>query len=598
MKNNQQGYVGTVLMLAAAAIGTVTVVTQQKQQSINQQLDVFEDRREREQIKIAALNTAARYKALLSERKDPATGVYRPGIYAADYFSDNWQIKDNTRLKSPDFTFNSHSGTVIIASAAKSKKELDRANAVFNDASATSQFGENFNLRIVDTTRATSGPGAGLIVESVDVEISMLFNKENGRRDEKMRVRVPVPVPKPYDPEILYRIAGSGSSFQPLTSGSQLTGAHYEFKTRASGIFVGTNLYIDGVRHKMGYRSYNDIYHDGRSYDAQDVVMPETVLADFQDTTWLEKNSDSTCVVRQIDGKHTVKLEVIGVDGEIISTPTIVMHTDNKQHPLSLKDYENKCVAPDECPYVGGEPGPDGRYDGGAIDYYWKILNGGGKIPHVSAAWTHQEAAVYNLHDKKLCVHLDPKKLDPNDPTYMEKAKFVTYSVPACEAQFLGTRDGCGCVAEDTLITLGDGKTQKRIDQLQQSDTIWNPILKKPMSMRKLTRGPEAVPMLDISVDGKSLKVTGNHPFPTRDGMKTAFKLIDGEEIQIDGGKWVKIGKIAAVPAGREAPVVWNIEIDAPNDNWDAHHYVANGVVTGDLLIQMEMEKAQAQAAR
>ncbi|MBC7533971.1 MAG: hypothetical protein H7318_20585 [Oligoflexus sp.] len=96
--------------------------------------------------------------------------------------------------------------------------------------------------------------------------------------------------------------------------------------------------------------------------------------------------------------------------------------------------------------------------------------------------------------------------------------------------------------------------------------------------------------MLKFKVDGKSLSVRGNHPFPTRSGMKTTFSLRVGDEILVQDKGWQSIASIESVEAGAQAPNVWNIEVDAPGDQWDAHHYVANGVVTGDLMIQVKLQ--------
>lgn len=137
---------------------------------------------------------------------------------------------------------------------------------------------------------------------------------------------------------------------------------------------------------------------------------------------------------------------------------------------------------------------------------------------------------------------------------------------------------------------MGDDKTEKRIDQIVKGDRISNLLLKKALAICRMTRGPEKIPMLKFKVDGKSLSVRGNHPFPTRSGMKTTFSLSVGDEILVQDKGWQSITSIESVEAGAQAPNVWNIEVDAPGDQWDAHHYVANGVVTGDLMIQVKLQ--------
>lgn len=597
MKNNQHGFVGNAIIIAAAAIGSVTLVVQNKNQSLKQQMTVIEQDREREMIRYAALNAAARYKSLLAEKKTD-DGSYIPGIYAQDYFSFNWVIKPSEEIKDKDKKFSFSQGETSIKSIASPKNELQRATRIFDGSSSFSQSQENFSLKIIDTKRSTDPKVGGYLVESVDVEVSMDgFQKANGRADEKIRVRIPVPTPKPYAPKVLFRLAGTSGAFQELTNGNQLANGRYEFKGRGSGIMIGAIMTVDGIDYKLGHKSDGSITHDARSYDAKNIDMPEVVNHSFEDKQEFGKGGDA-CKAETFNATHSVQLTLLSLDGESdVKTPEYKMVAKGKESGLSVNDYETMCAAPGQCPYVGGEYYPDGGVDGSALGYYWIDIHGGAKIDDIAGLWNHQQAQEMNLTDRKLCTRITPGKAKPEDPEWMKTTEFITYQAPACQPRFLTQRSACGCVAEDTLITMGDGKTQKRIDELQASDRIWNPITKEAVSMRRVSRGPEPIPMLKISVGDKVLSVTGNHPFPTRTGMKTAFTLNDGEEIMLEGDTWQKIAKIDAVPPTDKPPVVWNIEIDAPNDNWDAHHYVANGVVTGDLLIQMQLESAKRTAS-
>ena len=69
MKNNQLGFVGPAVMMAAAALGTVSLIVKQQQSAVKQEIELAERIRDQEQIRIAAINTASRYKALLAEKK-------------------------------------------------------------------------------------------------------------------------------------------------------------------------------------------------------------------------------------------------------------------------------------------------------------------------------------------------------------------------------------------------------------------------------------------------------------------------------------------------------------------------------------------------
>jgi hypothetical protein len=140
------------------------------------------------------------------------------------------------------------------------------------------------------------------------------------------------------------------------------------------------------------------------------------------------------------------------------------------------------------------------------------------------------------------------------------------------------------------MITLGDGKTQKRITELTERDQVWNPITRRSQSIARMTRGPENVPMFDIQIEGKTVRVTGTHPFPTNEGPRAAFELQEGDRVRTAEGKSGVIQNIATVPAGEKAPMVWNLELAAGEDLRD-HYVLANGVVTGDLYIQTRLQK-------
>lgn len=112
-----------------------------------------------------------------------------------------------------------------------------------------------------------------------------------------------------------------------------------------------------------------------------------------------------------------------------------------------------------------------------------------------------------------------------------------------------------------------------------------------------MTRGPEKVPMFDIQIEGRTVRVTGTHPFPTSEGPKAAFELQEGDRVRTAAGKPGVIQKIATVPMGGKDPVVWNLELEGSQDLGD-HYVLANGVVTGDLYIQMRLQKKAAHTGR
>ncbi len=164
---------------------------------------------------------------------------------------------------------------------------------------------------------------------------------------------------------------------------------------------------------------------------------------------------------------------------------------------------------------------------------------------------------------------------------------YYYYRAPECNRKFLMDRTSCGCFQEDTQITLGDGKTTRAIDQLTESDSVWNPILKKAQSIKRMTRGPEALPMLSIQTASGNVTVTGGHPFPMPDGsIVQAHVLKVGDKVLVNG-EWETISAVE-IKQSEKQPVVWNLELIG-DDNQDTHFILANGIVTGDLKIQEDI---------
>lgn len=156
-----------------------------------------------------------------------------------------------------------------------------------------------------------------------------------------------------------------------------------------------------------------------------------------------------------------------------------------------------------------------------------------------------------------------------------------------CEPKFLFNRTACGCFSEDTKILMGD-QSLKAIKDIQQGDEVWNPITKRATAIKKMIVGPEDKPMVHIQTETGLLKVTGNHPFPTPDGIKAAFELRAGEILFDDQRNKRQIQSIEFVHYDKP-PTVWNLELVGRGQDED-HFLIADGIVTGDLLIQQRLE--------
>ncbi|MBC7532123.1 MAG: hypothetical protein H7318_11125 [Oligoflexus sp.] len=603
MKKNQDGFIGVAFAIAFAAIGVATVAVQESNRAGNATIHTSQMAREREKLQNSALNAAARYKGLLMERKNPATGEYIPGIYAVDYFAkpEDWIMRKSVAIGGSGevLMVGTDQRTVQIKAGTSTATVLGKSTEVFNQQVAASSVQEDLvDVEIANLKLAEPGePGAGILVKYADIRVQGL--QLDGQKATPIVVRVPVPKPIPFNLKVFYRPTGD-PTWVNFTSDVTLPDGGYEFKVQGSGIMTGVKFKWDGTDIFLGFNpATGEIEHMARNYEAANIQIGPILGGDFTLTEKLDKN---TCSVAAVDNTHTVEVSMIGVDGkDYESTGSMKMKLSTSTKVLTLNDYRTQCL--DKCAYLETTSRtslvPGAGIDAGDISEWWVNDNHSNNttIPDISGEWTFQETSHYKISNKKLCVSF--LGVSPTDfgGLFFKAAKFKAYTVPGCAVEFLGARDSCGCVAEDTKILMGDGKSEKRIDEIVQGETIWNPLLKKAMPIRKMTRGPEKVPMLKITVGDQMLSVTGNHPFPTKSGMKTAFSLSKGEEIMMEGKGWQAIASIDTVEASGKAPDVWNIEVEAPNENNDAHHYVANGVVTGDLMIQKKLQ-SQAQTAQ
>ncbi len=142
-----------------------------------------------------------------------------------------------------------------------------------------------------------------------------------------------------------------------------------------------------------------------------------------------------------------------------------------------------------------------------------------------------------------------------------------------------------GCFDPATTIRMSDG-TLKRIDGISQGESVFNPVTKKSVKIGRIVVGTEGDKnMYELGYDINIVKVTQTHPFPTKQGIKTASQLGYDDLILSPDGKYYQISYIKKLPIN-PSQVVINFELDLSSKNYDDHMVEANGVVAGDLYIQ------------
>ena len=185
---------------------------------------------------------------------------------------------------------------------------------------------------------------------------------------------------------------------------------------------------------------------------------------------------------------------------------------------------------------------------------------------------------VANRHTSMTCAYFSYfNAATPTQCNYSYKTKD--------EAGFV-CRNNDGCFDETTLIRMSDG-SDRLVTELKMGEFVYNPITKMPARITKLTIGPELKPLLNVSVGGRVVKVTDTHPFMTRRGwiqaknLKTSDQVLSGSKVYLP---------VTAIELGASGRTVANLALEGPASQAELHYVLANGVVTGDLVIQNMLE--------
>lgn len=287
MKKNQDGFIGVAFAIAFAAIGVATVTVQESQRANNANIHNSRMAREKEKIQDSALNAAARYKALLAERKDPATGQYIPGIYPTDYFAspENWEMKRSSATGGSKAAIESSydNRRVILKAGTSVSTVLEKSAQIFNQESTASNAAQDkVEIEIANLKLAEPGePGAGILVKYADIRVRS--TQADGRDATPVIVRVPMQKPIPHDLKVFYRQQNE-TVWHPFTSNVSLPDAAYEFKVNASGIMTGVKFVWNGTPIYLGFDpNTGRIDHAARSYEADNVQIGPILAADFGD---------------------------------------------------------------------------------------------------------------------------------------------------------------------------------------------------------------------------------------------------------------------------------------------------------------------------
>jgi hypothetical protein len=347
-------------------------------------------------------------------------------------------------------------------------------------------------------------------------------------------------------------------------------------------------------------------------HKAVNVLAKDEVIGQTEQPYSLNSGSSQTdytidseaCTMTPVGGKFIVSAKLLGPDGTIGPDGEASLEiTVDGSGGQTLSEDQLKGMCGDACPYVNNQPlNPESQAlaglsgnDANTVSFYrWQQLQ---KSTGTDYSWSHNYDfnVKLNVFDVKICENIskpiaaawqktDGKPGFADLSQHLDQMEYTFYRSPSCQRQFLFVRKACGCFAEETQILLGDQKSSKKISDLTPEDQVWNPIAGKAYAIDRLTRGPESLPMIHIRTKQGNLVVTGNHPFPTPEGIVRAFQLQSGQQI-LDAERNLLLVEDIALKREARDPVVWNLVLKGSQALED-HFVVANGVVTGDLFIQ------------
>lgn len=579
------------MLAGLVAIGVATFSVTSNMQKQKTLLEGEKQRRLVEMQKAGSLNSVSRFKAIMSASKN-ADGDYIPALFATDYYQLDWKLMANPDIAMKDAVLSGNGKVLDIKVASDTGPTLEDLENIFA-GSKSSQIltTDNAKLTILHVKNSDLNK---YLVESIDVQVE-LDTKNN---KSISRFRVPVPAPRPYDP--ILEISPANAENWSRDFSKKFPPGKYDLRVLASGVVLEAKLkQIDGNNEKViatlgGFDLKGKIKHEAVQFLAKDKEIGRTTVS-FADSGG--KGDGDHCTYINYVGTYKFSAEVLGPDRKekIELGQQTVQIQDGGTAPVDLPALAAACEK--QCPYLGNLNNGDGFFD--LLD---PRLRAGNYIPVSSYGLMVVDRPLWNIGSLKVCVdYTIPSKLYESNhggayPPNMGEldnnlTEVIAFSPKDCNTRIpVFKRNSCGCFKDDTRILLGDQKTEKLISELNSDDRVWSPRRQKAYPVRHITRGPEKVPMLLIQAGGRSLQVTGQHPFPVAEGYKAAHSLKLGELIKLSDDQWAEIEGIESIASEGRDPIVWNLELEAPNDDLEAHEVVANGVVTGDLLIQVLLQ--------
>jgi len=144
-----------------------------------------------------------------------------------------------------------------------------------------------------------------------------------------------------------------------------------------------------------------------------------------------------------------------------------------------------------------------------------------------------------------------------------------------------------GCFAPATKITMSD-QTLKAIEAISVGDMVWNPKANTAARVERIIEGPENLPLIEYGFGSSISRVSQQHPVLTAAGLKTAAELTVEDSVYGADGKPNLLTTLRRAPV-EDGQIVINIVIKTENAGSNEHYLLADGIVTGDLILQQQL---------
>jgi hypothetical protein len=173
--------------------------------------------------------------------------------------------------------------------------------------------------------------------------------------------------------------------------------------------------------------------------------------------------------------------------------------------------------------------------------------------------------------------------LAPNSNKLYECKENVTSCAFDCARAFTG------CFDKDTPILLEGNKT-KKIQDIKAGDKIVDLATRKATLIKHLISGSEKDPLIELTSNSTTIRITQKHPVITKRGLIQARKLEVSDKILGSDGNFHKIELLRELRV-QKGQMVYNLELDNESLNPRDRLITTGSLVTPDIKIQQMLEK-------